>query len=159
MYGAVSPLSACDGAESWGWLVSSPHPAHWHRSLVTGPGHSIYPTQPRVRAQHTFAHPWKHAKLTYIYYLSLSLYILTPNNLWYTGRFYVNGEVWRWKTLRLKRSCLDLALKNSKDENIFKDCFYSENHALIIVIWKNHVDVTMLQKSILLIEERCFIYF
>ena len=75
VYGAVSPLSACDGAESWGWLVSSPHPAHWHRSLVTGPGHSIYPTQPRVRAQHTFAHPWKHAKLTYIYYLSLSLYI------------------------------------------------------------------------------------
>ena len=52
-----------------------------------------------------------------------------------------------------------VSLKNSKDENIFKDCFYSENHALIIVIWKNHVDVTMLQKSILLIEERCFIYF
>ena len=154
MYGAVSPLSACDGAESWGWLVSSPHPAHWHRSLVTGPGQwwavGTHPSQPPVRARQTFAQTWKHTKLTYIYILSIIIFMLTPNKLWCVHGSLpcpMEGVECGGKDAQTEKKLSTLSTKKLKTWKYIQRLFLFRETCLIIVIWKNNV-VTKLQKKV-----------
>ena len=84
-WSGVPPLCLWRGGEL-GLTGVFTTPGHWHRSLVTGPWQwwavGTHPSQPPVRARQTFAQTWKHTKLTYIYILSIIIFMLTPNKLW-----------------------------------------------------------------------------